>query len=172
MKKAIPRHIVLLALAVVVIFAVLLYLQMCTASLYEDYQVGISRARILHPCLLVLMILLFTVIVPGKYGKDAVLFSVLFTKMAIWLCIGFGFLYIVIESIPFKSQWSFPRGRTLTETIVTSLSHPNFSNRSLTVLIYTVLLLLFLRWIAKLMLRKKCMEIKADGLTISPNDGE
>jgi hypothetical protein len=170
MKTTISRHIVLLALAVVVIFAVFLYLQMCTASLYEDYQDGIARVRILHPGLLVLMILLLTVIVPGKRGEEMALFSVQFTKLGIWLCIGFGILYVVVESIHFKSQWSFPRGRTLAETIATSLSHPNFSSRSLAVLIYTALLLFFLRWRAKLILRKRHMEIRADGPTSGTND--
>ncbi len=155
MKTAISRHIVLFAFAVTVILAAFLYLQMCTVSLYEDYQAGISRIRILHPSLLVLLILLLTVIVPGKFSKDVTLFSMQFAKMALWLCIGFGVLYVVIESTPFKSQWSFPRGRTLMETIASSLTHPNFSNRSLAVLIYTVLLLLLLRWSSKLMLRKR-----------------
>jgi hypothetical protein len=143
------------AIILATIFASSLYLQMSTASLYDNYQIGISKIRIFHPGLLILLVLLLTIIVPGKAGKTLSAFSILFGKMAVGICIGLGALYAVFEFYPSKSQWSLPHERTLTSTIILSLTHPEFSNRSLIGLIYTAPLAVFLIWVSKRIYRKK-----------------
>jgi hypothetical protein len=155
-KKLMKNRLNIIACLTTVILASTLYLQMCTASLYENYQVGISNIRFFHPGLLLLLIISITIFSPERSRKAVYSFSFIFGKLAICVCLVFAILYFVFEFIPADSQWKIPSERTLITTIFTSLTHPDFSNRSLGGLIYTVILSIFLTVISKRKL-KNCI---------------
>ena len=161
---------IILAITISIIFASFLYLQMCTVSIYENYQIGISKIRILHPGIIILLFILLTIIIRGKSGKLISSLSWLFSKIAICICIVLAFLYIILEFFPVGSQWSYPHERTFTSTIMYSLIHPDFSNRSLMGLIYTLIFSFILMWISKLILEKRHNKpINSDRATLLPD---
>jgi hypothetical protein len=139
------------------IFASFLYLQMATVSIYENYEADIGRIRIFSPELIVLCNLVLVAIVPGRIGMAITTTAVQFSKVATWICVVFAGLYIVLGVLPASttSHWSFPSERTLAKTLAISLSHPDFSSRSLARLILSTLLILFLGWLSRKLLSKR-----------------
>jgi hypothetical protein len=142
------------ALLLVIVFAVFLYLQMTTISIYEDYQQGIGKIRIFSPELLVLGILISTV-VHGRFGIAASYMAAHFSKLANYVCVAFAGLYVALKFIPSSSHWSFPHERTLWKTLQISLTHPDFSNRSFARLFINAVLVLILGWLSRKLLLKR-----------------
>jgi lysylphosphatidylglycerol synthetase-like protein (DUF2156 family) len=145
-----------IAFLLALIFASFLYLQMATVSIYENYEADIGRIRIFSPELIVLCILVLIAIIPGRIGMAITTMAVQFSKVATWVCVVFAGLYVVLSVLPSStSHWSFPSERTLSKTLAISLSHPDFSNRSLARLILSALLVLFLGWLSRKLLSKR-----------------
>lgn len=115
------------------LFTGLLYLQMCIASLHENYQVGIEKVQLLLApfwliATLIMLLLAFPkrhallVITKWFYRGAFIIISVLFV------------LLLIIDNLPVASTWRFPNERNLLTTIITSMTQPSFSGRSLAVL--------------------------------------
>jgi len=150
-------YISLFVVVVSIIFAIFLYLQMCTASINENYQLGISKIHLLHPGLLLISMILLTAAIPGKAGKLMASFSQQFAYIALCICFGFFLMYFIGDFAPGQSQWSFPHERTLLSTLKISLTNPQFSNRSLAGVFYSFLFSLLLLWVST----KKSYKYKA-----------
>ncbi len=127
-------------------FSLLLYLQMCIASLGENYQVGIRKIQLFQPSIIVLFMIIICLISVKNTKTFDEIYN--FTKLAFIACgVLFIFFFSANELSSQIGYWSFPHERTLIKTLKISLFHPQFSNRSIAILFQNIFLLLVLIFI-------------------------
>ncbi len=111
----------------VAVYAMALYFQAATASLYDRYQPGIEFLQIcLTPSLLLVVSVIASLMYKGKGYRE-------FLKGACLACIAVGFAlaaFVFLYEAQSKT-WIFPEDRTLMNTLESSLLDPVFSNRSI-----------------------------------------
>lgn len=141
----------LITIVTTAVFSLLLYLQMCIASLRENYQIGINKIQLFQPSI----IILFMIIICFIPVKNIKIFNSIskFMKLAFIVC-GILFIFsIIINFSPQINHWSFPHERALVQTLRTSLFHPQFSGHSTGILFQNIFLLSVLAF--ALLLKRK-----------------
>ncbi len=130
----------------VVIFLVLTYLQMCIASLDDNYQPGIETFKLLFSPLWLLWLMLFLLLLRAKQQRLLV-FAKLFYRAAFLATIVMLVVFFIVNSLPGMhltrhTTWVKPEERELCKTLIIALTSADFSNRSIVVLVKNLIVLL------------------------------
>ena len=150
---------------IVIMFAILQYVQMCIVSLRENYQIGIEKIQLFQPSIIILCLIALAIFCSGKTGKGIILFSKHFIKYSFIVCFVLLVFFFINDFSNASSQWTFPHQRTLIKTLKISLLHPEFSGRSLGILAYSIILLFVLSVVVKIKYKKTMhnMSLNSDG---------
>lgn len=113
------------------LYGVMLYFRVATASLHDNYQPGIEVLQTwISPGFLLGVVLGIAALFRSV---DSIRTAVRSSLAALIICaLMFGF--VVVHSGN-SNTWVFPQDRTLKGTIHTALFRPSFSNRSITTII-------------------------------------
>lgn len=131
------------ALLLLLIFTALTYLQMCIASLHDNYQEGMQAVQFfLTPFWL--MALLFGLLLCFPKHNQLLRLAMWFYRGALAVIVLLFVLMLIIDNIPSASVWSHPDTRNLYQTLFISVTNPDFSGRSLAVLGGNAILLIML----------------------------
>ncbi len=131
-----------------VIFLVLTYLQMCIASLYDNYQSGIETFKLVFSPLWLLWLVFFLLLLRAKQQR-LLAFAKLFYRAAFLATIIMLVVFFIVDSLPVNhltqhTSWLAPEERNLWKILTISLMNPDFSNRSIVVLVKNFIVLLAL----------------------------
>ncbi len=134
--------------AMLVIFLVLTYLQMCIASLYDNYQPGIETFKLLFSPLWLLWLMFFLLLLRAKQQR-LLAFARLFYRAEFLATIVMLVVFFIVDSLPViyftrHTSWSVPEERELCKTLIIALTSADFSNRSIVVLVKNFIVLLAL----------------------------
>lgn len=128
------------ALLLLLIFTTLVYVQMCIASLYDNYQVGIETVKLLLTPFW-LIALMFGLLLCFPQRGHILRLATWFYRGALAVVAILFAVMVMIDQLPSPSVWSHPDTRNLLETLLISVTNPDFSGRSLGVLVGSVILL-------------------------------
>ncbi len=135
-------------------FALLLYLQMCIASLTDGYQLGIEKIQLFQPSKIIIFLIILAIFTKNKYKKAAEeIFRQFYWLSFILMTIIF-IIYIVNDLSSIPSYWIPQDQRTLSQTLKASITHPDFSGRSFAIFIHNSILLIILAVIIRLRTNK------------------
>ncbi len=135
-------------------FALLLYVQMCIASLTDRYQLGIEKIQLFQPSIITISLTVLAIVTNVKYKKTAKKFFRQFYCFSFLLMAIIFIGYIVNDLSNMPSYWSFQNQRTLFQTLKISISHPDFSGRSFAIFIQNLILLVILVVVVTLKINK------------------
>jgi len=126
-----------------VAFGFSLYLFACAGSISSDYQPGFGLIRWFHPAL-----------VPVLFFTAAWFLASRDTDLRLFLLLGLAecallFLFNLIRGLGNTDDPVPPAPRTLWSTIIFSLTHPQFSNRSYAAVFYSAIILAILWLISR-----------------------
>lgn len=137
------------ALLLLLIFAALTYLQMCIASLHDNYQEGMDAVQFFLTPFWLITLVMGLLLLFSKHDKVLVLAKWFYRGAFIVIAVLF-ILMLIIDSMPTSSVWSYPDTRNLSETQFISVTNPDFSGLSLAVLggntIFLILLAIIVEW--------------------------
>ena len=146
------------------LYSAMLYFRVATASLHDNYQLGIEVLQIwISPGFLLGVVLGVTALFRSV---DSIRTAVRSSLAALIICaLMFGF---VVAHSGNSNTWVFPQDRNLKDTIHTALFRPNFSNRSITTIIVSAGVAFFWLGASSRLLRRRKLIIHS---TQSPSEG-